>query len=110
MRIPVTLQRASSLVHARAKKGAACGRVVVLAARHGSLPLPRAATCRYPDCQPFARLTITSACMTRAVTHPLPQMLDVDNAVTILYACEGQSALALLTAIELVSIKRSRVM
>jgi len=41
--------------------------------------------------------------MTRAVTHPLPQMLDVDNAAAILYACEGQSALALLTAMELVS-------
>jgi hypothetical protein len=41
--------------------------------------------------------------MTRAVTHPLPQMLDVDNAAAILYACEGQSALALFTAMELVS-------
>jgi hypothetical protein len=42
-------------------------------------------------------------CMTRAVTHPLPQMLDVENAAAILYACEGQSALALFTAMELVS-------
>lgn len=44
-----------------------------------------------------------TACMTRAGTHPLPQMLDVDNAAAIVYACEGQSALALFTAMELVS-------
>jgi hypothetical protein len=42
----------------------------------------------------FARLAITSACMTGAVTHPLPQMLDVDNAAAILYACEAISARA----------------
>ena len=44
-----------------------------------------------------------TACMTRAVTHPLPQMLDVDNAAAVVYACEGQPALALFTAMELVS-------
>ena len=42
-------------------------------------------------------------CMTHAVTHPLPQMLDVDNAAALVYACEGQPALALFTAMELVS-------
>jgi hypothetical protein len=41
--------------------------------------------------------------MTQAVTHPLPQMLDVDNAEALVYACEGQPALALFTAMELVS-------
>ena len=44
-----------------------------------------------------------AACMTRAVTSPLPQMLDVDNAAALVYACEGQPALALFTAMELVS-------
>ena len=44
-----------------------------------------------------------TACMTRAVTHPLPQMLDVDNPEAVVYACEGQPALALFTAMELVS-------
>jgi hypothetical protein len=44
-----------------------------------------------------------TACMTWAMTHPLPQMLDVDNAVALVYACEGQPALALLNAMELVS-------
>jgi hypothetical protein len=44
-----------------------------------------------------------SACMTRAATNPLPQMLDVDNAAALIYACEGQPALALFTAMELVS-------
>ena len=44
-----------------------------------------------------------TACMTQAVTHPLPQMLDVDNAAAVVYACEGQPALALFTAMELVS-------
>ena len=44
-----------------------------------------------------------TACMTQAVTHPLPQMLDVDNAAALVYACEGQPALALFTAMELVS-------
>ena len=44
-----------------------------------------------------------TACMTRAVTNPLPQMLDVDNAAALVYACEGQPALALFTAMELVS-------
>jgi hypothetical protein len=31
-----------------------------------------------------------TACMTQAVTHPLPQMLDVDNTAAVVYACEGQ--------------------
>jgi hypothetical protein len=44
-----------------------------------------------------------TACMTQAVTHPLPQMLDVDNAAAVVYACEGQPALALFTAMEPVS-------
>ena len=44
-----------------------------------------------------------TACMTRAVTQPLPQMLDVDNPEAVVYACEGQPALALFTAMELVS-------
>ena len=44
-----------------------------------------------------------TACMTQALTHPLPQMLDVDNAASLVYACEGQPALALFTAMELVS-------
>jgi hypothetical protein len=44
-----------------------------------------------------------AACMTRAVTSPLPQMLDVDNAAALVYACEGQPALALFTATKLVS-------
>src|SRR5829696_3225492 len=44
-----------------------------------------------------------TACMTWAMTHPLPQMLDVDNAAAVVYACEGQPALALLNAMELVS-------
>jgi hypothetical protein len=44
-----------------------------------------------------------TACMTRAATDPLPQMLDVDNAAALVYACEGQPALALFTAMELVS-------
>jgi hypothetical protein len=44
-----------------------------------------------------------TACMTQAVTHPLPQMLDVDNATALVYACEGQPALALFTAMEPVS-------
>jgi len=44
-----------------------------------------------------------TTCMTWAMTHPLPQMLDVDNAAAIVYACEGQPALALLNAMELVS-------
>ena len=47
--------------------------------------------------------TALTACMTRAVTHPLPQMLDVDNAAAVVYACEGQPALALFTAMEPVS-------
>ena len=37
------------------------------------------------------------------VTQPLPQMLDVDNPEAVVYACEGQPALALFTAMELVS-------
>jgi hypothetical protein len=44
-----------------------------------------------------------TACMTRAVTHPLSQMLDVDNPAAVVYACEGQPALALFTAMEPVS-------
>ena len=44
-----------------------------------------------------------TACMTQAATHPLPQMLDVDNAEAVVYACEGQPALALFTAMEPVS-------
>ena len=44
-----------------------------------------------------------TACMTQALTHPLPQMLDVDNAASVVYACEGQPAFALFTAMELVS-------
>src|SRR5215204_5531455 len=44
-----------------------------------------------------------TACMTQALTHPLPQMLDVDNAAYVVYACEGQPALALFTAMEPVS-------
>ena len=44
-----------------------------------------------------------AACMTQALTHPLPQMLDVDSAASLVYACEGQPALALFTAMELVS-------
>jgi hypothetical protein len=44
-----------------------------------------------------------TSCMTQAVTHPLPQMLDVDNAAAVVYACEGQPALALFTAMEPVS-------
>ena len=44
-----------------------------------------------------------TACMTHAVTHPLPQLLDVDSAAAVVYACEGQPALALFTAMELVS-------
>ena len=44
-----------------------------------------------------------TACMTQAVTHPLPQMLDVDNAAAVVYACEGQPAFALFTAMEPVS-------
>jgi len=44
-----------------------------------------------------------TACMTQALTHPLPQMLDVDSAASLVYACEGQPALALFTAMELVS-------
>ena len=44
-----------------------------------------------------------TACMTQAATHPLPQMLDVDNAAAVVYACEGQPALALFTAMEPVS-------
>jgi hypothetical protein len=47
--------------------------------------------------------TALTACMTQALTHPLPQMLDVDNAASVVYACEGQPALALFTAMELVS-------
>ena len=43
------------------------------------------------------------ACITRAVTNPLPQMLDVDNPAALVYACEGQPALALFTAMELVA-------
>ena len=43
------------------------------------------------------------ACIARAVTNPLPQMLDVDNAAALVYACEGQPALALFTAMELVA-------
>jgi Integrase core domain len=31
--------------------------------------------------------------MTQALTHPLRQMLDVDNAAAVVYACEGQPAL-----------------
>ena len=44
-----------------------------------------------------------TACMTQALTNPLPQMLDVDNAASLVYACEGQPALALFTAMEPVS-------
>ena len=44
-----------------------------------------------------------TACMTQAVTYPLPQMLDVDNAAAVVYACEGQPALVLFTAMELLS-------
>jgi hypothetical protein len=44
-----------------------------------------------------------TACMTQALTHPLPQMLGVNNAASVVYACEGQPALALFTAMELVS-------
>ena len=29
------------------------------------------------------------------VTQPLPQMLDVDSLESVVYACEGQPALAL---------------
>ena len=47
-----------------------------------------------------------TACMTQAFTQPLPQMLDVDNAASLIYACEGQQALALFTAMELVSNQR----
>jgi len=41
--------------------------------------------------------------MTRAVTDPLRQMRDVGNDAALVYACEGQPALALFTAMELVS-------
>jgi hypothetical protein len=44
-----------------------------------------------------------TACMTQAVTNPLPQMLDVDNAAALVYACQGRPAFALFTAMELVS-------
>jgi hypothetical protein len=44
-----------------------------------------------------------TACMTQAATHPLPQMLDVDNAAAVVYACEGQPALELFTVMEPVS-------
>ena len=47
--------------------------------------------------------TALTACMTQALTHPLPQMLDVDNAASVVYACEGQPALALFNAMESVS-------
>ena len=43
-----------------------------------------------------------TACMTRAMTDR-SQMLDVDNAAALVYACEGQPALVLFTAMELVS-------
>jgi hypothetical protein len=33
-----------------------------------------------------------TACMTRAATNPLPQMLDVDNAAALVYACEGAAS------------------
>jgi hypothetical protein len=33
-----------------------------------------------------------TACMTRAMTHPLPQMLDVENTAALVYACERQPA------------------
>src|SRR4030095_4788081 len=44
-----------------------------------------------------------TACMTRAVTNPLPQMLGGDHAAALFYACAGHPALALFTAMELVS-------
>ena len=44
-----------------------------------------------------------TACMTQALTHPLPQMLDVDSAASLVFACEGQPAFALFAAMELVS-------
>jgi hypothetical protein len=44
-----------------------------------------------------------TACMTHALTHPLPQMLDVENAAAVVYAFEGQPAIALFTAMELAS-------
>ena len=47
--------------------------------------------------------TALATCMTWALTHPLPQMLDVDNPAAVVYACQGQPALALFTEMELVS-------
>ncbi|SEP42863.1 hypothetical protein SAMN02990966_06118 [Rhodospirillales bacterium URHD0017] len=44
-----------------------------------------------------------TSCMTWALTHPRPQMLDVDNPAAVVYACQGQPALALFTEMELVS-------
>jgi hypothetical protein len=44
-----------------------------------------------------------TTCMTWALTHPLPQMPDVDNPAAVVYACQGQPALALFTAMEPVS-------
>jgi hypothetical protein len=41
--------------------------------------------------------------MARAATDPLPQMLDVENAAALVYACEGQHAIDLFAAMELVS-------
>jgi hypothetical protein len=43
-----------------------------------------------------------SACMMRAVVEPLP-MVSMDDPAALMYACEGQPALALFTAMELVS-------
>jgi len=47
--------------------------------------------------------TALAACMTWALTHPLPQMLDVDNPAAVVYACQGQPAQALFDAMEPVS-------
>jgi hypothetical protein len=47
--------------------------------------------------------TALATCMTWALTHPLPQMLDVDNPAAVVYACQGQPAQALFDAMEPVS-------
>ena len=44
-----------------------------------------------------------TACMTWALTHPRPQMLDVDNPAAVVYACQGQPAQALFDTMEPVS-------
>ncbi len=43
-----------------------------------------------------------SACMTSAVANPLP-MYAIDDPAALIYACEGRTALALFTAMEMAS-------